>query len=90
MTPARANTLIAAITSTLFDLRNDLLDGKAPASQIYLALGMNITEYTSIVSVMTELGLIVTTSETVKLTQKGLDLGEKCSKVLDEAKAGAA
>ncbi len=89
MTTSRANTLISAITSSLFELGRDggLIDGKAPASQIYMALGMNITEYQIIVNVMTELGLIVATPETVKLTEKGHALGEKCSEILIEARA---
>ena len=81
MTTSRANTLISAITSTLFELD----DGKVPASSIYLALGMNLTEYRTITHVMGKLGLVVTTSETITLTSKGADLGAKCSKILAEA-----
>lgn len=50
---------------------------------------MNITEYNVIVHVMSELGLITTTPETVKLTAKGYSLGEGCSTIYAEAKAKA-
>ena len=82
MTTSRANTLISAITSTLFELG----DSQVPASSIYLALGMNLPEYDTIIYVMGKLGLVVTTSETIALTSKGAELGAKCSMILAEAK----
>jgi predicted transcriptional regulator len=87
MTPAKANVLISAITSTLYDLRNDLIGGLAPASQIYLALGMDISAYNTISRILTELGLVRVTAETIALTPKGVELGRKCSEILEEAKA---
>jgi len=86
MTESRAKTLIAAVTSTLYDLRESLFEGICPASQVYLALGMNLSEYQTLTYVLSELGLCEVTSETIKLTSKGEELGKKCSEVLTEAK----
>lgn len=86
MTTDRANTLIASITAALYDID---ASGRAPASAIYLALRMDITEYRTIASVMSELGLVTVRPETIGLTVKGRALGKKCSEILAEAKATA-
>lgn len=85
MTTDRANTLIASITAALYNL-----GGRAPASSIYLELRMDITEYRTIASVMSELGLVTVRPETIGLTDKGRALGANCSAILAEAKATAA
>lgn len=91
MTESRAKTLIAAITSAIYDLdRNEqIIGGRAPASSIYLALGMDIAEYNDITAVMSELGLLDVRPDTVALTAKGRELGRKCSAIYDAAKAAS-
>ena len=91
MTTSRANKLISSITSALYDLdvNEQIMGGRAPASSIYLALGMDIAEYRTITSVMAELGLLDVRPDTVALTAKGRDLGAKCSAILAEARAAS-
>ena len=74
--------LIAAVTSTLYDLGNPV----CPASQIYLALGMDIDAYFKVADVLQQSGLAKVTSETIRLTDAGMSVGEKCSKILEASK----
>lgn len=50
-----------------------------PASPVYLALGMNMMEYTSLVNIMTSNGLIRATPSTLRLTLKGKQIADSIS-----------
>lgn len=61
---------IAGILTTLNEVSpNDPI----PASSIYLAMGMNMSDYELVRNMMTSAGWISTTPSTIALTQKGRD-----------------
>jgi len=63
-------TWIAGILTTLNEVSpNDPI----PASSIYLAMGMNMSDYEIVRNMMLAGGWISTTSSTIALTQKGRD-----------------
>lgn len=71
--------LIAVICSGLFDA------GPAdihPASSIYLVLDMDMAKFETVKHFLEKLGFARFTSETVRLTPKGMELGKNCSEVL--------
>ena len=78
MTKEEVMTAIAAVTSTLEELGNPV----SPASSIYLALGMDLGRYDLVAKVLSDAGLANVTSETIQLTEKGLDIGRQCSALI--------
>ncbi len=71
--------LIAVICSVLFDI------GPAdihPASSIYMVLDMDMAKFENVKYFLEKLDLARFTSETVRLTPKGMELGKNCSEVL--------
>jgi predicted transcriptional regulator len=82
MTTKQLQNRIAIICGTLQET------GPAPASSIYLALGMDITAWEMIRGILTDAGLAtVTPAHEVRLTPAGEDLGRKCNEVLARLKA---
>lgn len=75
MTETKAKTLVAAILSTLFEMSCPI----CPASSIYMALGMDISDYQAIAYILNASGLANVTSDTISLTKLGLEFGEKLS-----------
>ena len=63
-------TWIAGILTTLNEVSpNDPI----PASSIYLAMGMNMSDYELVRNIMLQCDYITTTPSTIALTQKGRD-----------------
>lgn len=71
MTENELKAYVCAIATTLVETGNPL----APASAIYMALGCNIDDYNATARCMLAIGLIRLTSETIQLTEKGIDFG---------------
>lgn len=86
MTEQEAKTLIAAVTSTLVEIDPDGTGTPVPASQVYLALGMDMSKYEMLSRILRGAGLAVITAETIALTMKGRELGKACNAILADAK----
>lgn len=65
---------IAAILCTIAE--SVPTDDPVPASTIYLALGMDMMEYTRLVNLMTSNSLIRATPSTLRLTLKGKQIAD--------------
>lgn len=85
MTKEQLYGRVSAILMTLAEL-----DGPAPASSIYLALGMDIDMYRRLVDLMKLSGLIIATPETLSLTDRGRSVAAELTRVVDKVKAQAA
>lgn len=48
-----------------------------PASSIYLALGMNMMEYTSIIKMLVNTGYVSSTPSTIRITPKGKEIADR-------------
>ena len=83
MTDNELKAYVCAISTTLVETGNPL----APASSIYMALGCNIDDYNMVANCMKKIGLIRLTSETIQLTEKGIDFGNAL--ISDEQKQKA-
>jgi len=68
---------LAGILTTLADM-----GANVPKSPIYLAMGMNIDDYLTIERVMTGAELVTATTETLTLTDKGMDMVRKIRAVI--------
>lgn len=64
---------IAALVSTL----NEEPGGMAPASLLYLALGMDMRSYSVVSDLAAQAGLVEKTSQTLTITPKGRELARK-------------
>lgn len=71
---ARIASLVCALSETS--------GGWAPASTLYMAVGMDIHAYETIASVAAQAGLVEKTSQTLTITSKGRDMAAKLLKVL--------
>lgn len=79
--------LLMATCAALYELRNSAMGPMMPASTLYVAMGMDIHGYETVARIMREVGLVTTTAETIKLTEKGLELGRKISEPREEEPA---
>jgi hypothetical protein len=84
MTPERAQVLIAAITSTLYEVGGEQ---PVPASSIYLVLGCDIEEYQMIAKILEQVQLAIVTQETIRLTPLGMKIGKQCQELLESKEA---
>lgn len=66
---------LAAVVSTLAETTNP--GENVPASTIYLALGMELHTYESIVGVGTRAGLLNSSAYSVGVTEKGRELASR-------------
>lgn len=73
--------MIAAILTTLAEVSD-----AAPESSVYLALGMDMDQYTTIRDVMVRLNLITVKSYTLRLTPLGRQTADKINQTLASAK----
>jgi len=83
MDESSVRRLITATCAALYELRDEGLGPMMPASTLYVALGMDIHAYEVVARIMRDSGLVTTTSETITLTWKGLDLGRKICECLE-------
>jgi predicted transcriptional regulator len=79
----RLQSMIAAVLSTVYEVSPT---DPTPKTPIYLAMGTDLGLFMRICQVMQGAGMITQTPETITLTDKGREVGKKCSEILAEAK----
>lgn len=77
------NRMAGAVLMVLAEYERDPgAPGPVPASTLYLALGMDLPAYETVVGILDAGGCIVCGSDTLRLTGKGRDLARQCEAAL--------